>query len=329
MKRFREALEAYLLGKNETISGTADLQKSLEDFRKSIGVETAAGKTGLKMDDDVNRAPNDRWRQVKSQGVTISKRTGPSGFDGLINYVLSPPWQDKTWKQDLCEGLAAYLGKQNTTITAVNNSSQLKEKVIEFLGCILNPTAGGCTGLNKKSEDWVALKKSIDEEIQSRGLPIVVSDLRDQIYYEDYCFSTKRIPGPWLSKVVFPSDGIAPAKKLTFVLETCADHLNRRAMLAISGLSAKPAVDIHLVPSAGAQLGASNICITGTGYAFNCDGWNAPMFAAGPRKRDARVFRKVVNPEYPWNSGNNPLFPHSELWKMDAGQETTIAGGRS
>ena len=36
----------------------------------------------------------------------------------------------------------------------------------------------------------------------------------------------------------------------------------------------------------------------GTGFAFNCDGGNAPIFAAGPGERHARVIRKVVNAEY-------------------------------
>lgn len=448
MIQFREALEAYLGNKGSSIAADVNLEKGLEDFRKVIAPETAGMKTGVSLD-------GERWRMVKVRGDIKAKKLGMMGIDGLVAGLLAQKVGEDEWEADIRIAVEAYLGKQSTSIAEFDavSKDKWKDKLMEFFGCILVPTAGGATGLKKTSAEWVELRKGIDREIEARGAAMVAADLREEMFvekrwmpdlraalekltgtadlatlpnlegeiekilaaiekeeevaglagwtavrwkavrdesanriavsgltrlvravrkqnvqtetfnrtlpetawladlrfavrekilpedgallrqqaasdfrYEDYCFSTKRIPGPWLGHVVFPSDPIPPGKKLNFVLETCADHLNRRAIGAMSGLGEKPAVDIHLVPSAGAQLGAANVCVERTGFAFNCDGWNAPMFAAGPRERKALVIRKVVDPNVPWNSGNNPLFPHSELWKMAGGKATTIAG---
>jgi hypothetical protein len=159
----------------------------------------------------------------------------------------------------------------------------------------------------------LVLKESDEEAV------VLAPQEQKNFGWEDSCFSSKRIPGPWLEKVVMPSDSIAPNDKLTFVVEVCADHLGGRVRNAMSSVVPKPSIDINVVPSAGAQLGEANVCTDENGFAFNCDGWNAPMFAAGPRERGAKVITEKADGDFPFNSGNNPLFPHSELWKMGGG----------
>jgi hypothetical protein len=441
-KDFREGLKIELAKANKAdIAVETDLEKYFLEWRKKIRPDTAGSKTGVAL-------THERWKAVRTKG-NVQKQLN---FAKLIDNINKKNIKEE-WERDFVAAFEGFLAKEGTTIENVIQGSVFPGRASAFLACILETTAGTFTGMNKSSHEWMTIASSIDQEVQKRGMPAVLTklkkdfvlekqwmkDLREALEkmgkdiakdpnladpieqilstvereeqtvgcagftaarwkalrensekkisdlgmtrfvrgvrevaittvaynekfpeakspwmddlrfvlrekmpnetemlhrkqrgqdfrYEDYCFGMRRIHSPWLSDVVFPGDAIPPAKKLNFVLETCADHLNSKAAEALSNLPVQPAIDIHLVPSAGAQLG--NPLVKGNGYAFNCDGWNAPKFAAGPRQRNALVITRIFDEGYPYNSGHNPLFPHTELWEVAKTKPKPILGAR-
>ncbi|MBC8069713.1 MAG: hypothetical protein IAG13_15355, partial [Deltaproteobacteria bacterium] len=128
----------------------------------------------------------------------------------------------------------------------------------------------------------------------------------------DFSISCMRFPGPWLDDVVSGEPIDLRHTKLTFALETCADHNVGRASTALAGFATHERPDIHVVPSAGMVLNPARICLVDSGFAFNCDGWNAPGFGYAASRRAAH-FVIEQDERLPRKSGANPLMPHTEL----------------
>jgi hypothetical protein len=167
-------------------------------------------------------------------------------------------------------------------------------------------------------KDWMTdLKSMLDKYMEDHPeINLTFEDTSRQMNFRDYCLSGMRMAGPWLDNVVDPDEGDLH-HKLTFVVETCADHLIS-VFAEKAAPNAVPKVDIHLVPSAGANLKDGSLTyLRSGGYAFNCDGWNCAN--SGPFLRNAKVI--IVEDELaPRRLGNNPLLPHTELWRAKSDQ---------
>ncbi len=343
------------LGKEGTTIEAAIIGDKYKDrvdaFLACILLETAGTFTG------VNR-PSAEWVKL---GESIDEEVKKCGIAAVLTKLRKNFVLEKQWMKDLGEaltGMGKDIGTDIALDAAIEQLLSAIEKEEEIAGSA-GFTAARWKVLRENSEQKITQlgitrfvrgvrEVAITTEAYNNKFPESKSPWMDDLRfvlreklpketevlhrkqrgqdfrYEDFCFGMRRIHSPWLSDVVFPGGEIAPAKKLNFVLETCADHLNSKAIEALSNLPVKPAIDIHLVPSAGAQLGTP--VVQGNGFVFNCDGWNAPKFAAGLRLRKALVITRIFDPEYPYSSGHNPLFPHSELLSIAGKARTPITG---
>lgn len=167
-------------------------------------------------------------------------------------------------------------------------------------------------------DDWkkdlrFLLSLYMEPELEQR----VVRPQKESFNFNDYCFSCLRLPGPWLDDVVQGEDTSQRHTKLTFAVEVCADHNNGRVSSSMGSIAAHERPDIHLVPSAGMVLNTGFVFVVDKGFAFNCDGWNAPPnFGVSHAERGAKIVFDE-NDLAPRKSGNNPLLPHTELWQRD------------
>jgi hypothetical protein len=346
---------AGFLGKDgttiETVLNEGKFKERAEAFLACILETTVGTFTGM-------HKSSSEWVAI---GDAVDEEVKKRGLPAVLSKLRKDFVLEKQWMKDLCEALKG-MGKdiasepdlgapieqilgtieQEESIAGCAGFSAARWKIlrensenkINSLGMTrfvrgVREVAITTVAYNEKFPDanspWMDdLRFVLREKLPEDTEPLHRKQRGQDFRYEDYCFGMRRIHSPWLSDVVFPGGEIEPARKLNFVLETCADHLNSKAAEALSSLSPKPAIDIHLVPSAGAQL--SSPLIQGKGFAFNCDGWNAPKFAAGPRQREALVITHVVSDEYPYSSGHNPLFPHSEVWSITAGKRDTVKG---
>ena len=182
--------------------------------------------------------------------------------------------------------------------------------------------------------------------------PLLEEKTASSFRFEDYSFSCRRIPGPWLPDASRPKsepppewllwegagpwspDGSEgnrkpnsgkaipskPLRKLTFGLEVCADHSELRLAKSMKSWTEAnptltiPPIDVQLVPSAGMTIAHDKIVARKGGYIFNCDGWIARGAGVAQKMKDrGAMVLDVLNEDAPDDAGHNPLSPHSEL----------------
>ncbi len=147
----------------------------------------------------------------------------------------------------------------------------------------------------------------------------------DTFNFRDFTFSCVRIPGPWLDETAVGEPKDTRHTRLTFAVEICADHNNGRVITSMASVAAHERPDIHVVPSAGMVLNEARVCVVDQGFAFNCDGWNAPGFAVSLSKRAGHIVFEL-DERIPRKSGANPLTPHTELTQRNGGDLVFFKG---
>ena len=163
----------------------------------------------------------------------------------------------------------------------------------------------------------------------------------ENMNYRDYCFTTRRKAGPWLSLDEVKS--LDPCKKLIFGLEICADHAAGRLKKLVQQKipeslpdtaiekdreirekkraeieqenkgKSDVTIDIQLLPSAGMSPVIKNVVARENGYLFNCDGWNKG------KDMGVNIITEWFNgPKVEADNENkmaNPVTPHTAIAK--------------